>query len=115
MLTHGNLAANADTLGQVFPFQTDERLLSILPLCHMFEQTCGFLAPLLFGCSIVYPVSRQPAVLIRTFREFQVTMLLIVPAGLKLLEHPSSARSTPPESAPPSSGSIASRRTCRAS
>ena len=87
MITHANLASNADTLGQVFPFQEDERLLSILPLSHLFEQTCGFLAPLLYGCSIVYPISRQPAVLMRTFRENRVTMLLVVPAGLKLLNN----------------------------
>ena len=86
MLTHGNLVANATALEEVFPFQPDERLLSILPLSHMFEQTCGLIAPFLVGASIVYPVSRQPAVLIRTFREFRVTMLLIVPAGLKLLD-----------------------------
>ena len=87
MITHANLAANATTLGEVFPFQRDERLLSILPLSHLFEQTCGFLAPLLRGCSIVYPVSRQPASLMRTFRENRVTMLLVVPAGLKLLNN----------------------------
>jgi long-chain acyl-CoA synthetase len=86
MLTHANLVANATALRTVFPFQDDERLLSILPLSHMFEQTCGLLAPFLAGASIVYPVSRQPAVLMRTFREFRVTMLLIVPAGLKLLD-----------------------------
>jgi long-chain acyl-CoA synthetase len=86
MLTHANLMANAAALREVFPFQPDERLLSILPLSHMFEQTCGLLAPFLAGASIVYPVSRQPAVLMRTFREYRVTMLLIVPAGLKLLD-----------------------------
>jgi long-chain acyl-CoA synthetase len=86
MLTHANLMANATALRQVFPFQPDERLLSILPLSHMFEQTCGLLAPFLAGASVVYPVSRQPAVLMRTFRDYRVTMLLIVPAGLKLLD-----------------------------
>ena len=86
MLTHANLMANAGALRAVFPFRPDERLLSILPLSHMFEQTCGLLAPFLAGASVVYPVSRQPAVLMRTFREFRVTMLLIVPAGLKLLD-----------------------------
>jgi len=86
MLTHANLLANASALRTVFPFQPDERLLSILPLSHMFEQTCGLLAPFLAGASVIYPVSRQPAVLMRTFREFGVTMLLVVPAGLKLLD-----------------------------
>ncbi len=86
MLSHRNLAANAAALTRVFAFTADERLLSVLPLSHMFEQTCGFLAPLAAGCSIVYPVSRQPAVLVRTFRDFRATMLLIVPQGLKLLD-----------------------------
>jgi len=87
MITNRNLASNATMLQSVFPFRDDERLLSILPLSHLFEQTCGFIAPLFAGASIVYPVSRQPAVLIRTFREFGVTMLLVVPAGLKLLDN----------------------------
>jgi long-chain acyl-CoA synthetase len=87
MITHRNLVSNASVLREVFPFRDDERLLSILPLSHLFEQTCGFIAPLFAGASIVYPVSRQPAVLIRTFREFGVTMLLVVPAGLKLLDN----------------------------
>lgn len=86
MLTHANLVANATALRAVFPFQPNERLLSILPLSHMFEQTCGLLAPFMAGASVVYPVSRQPAVLMRTFREYRVTMLLVVPAGLKLLD-----------------------------
>jgi long-chain acyl-CoA synthetase len=86
MLSHGNLASNARALIEVFRFRRDERLLSVLPLSHMFEQTCGFLAPLAAGVSVVYPVSRQPAVLIRTFRDFRATMLLIVPQGLKLLD-----------------------------
>jgi long-chain acyl-CoA synthetase len=87
MITHRNLVSNGSVLREVFPFRDDERLLSILPLSHLFEQTCGFIAPLFAGASIVYPVSRQPAVLIRTFREFGVTMLLVVPAGLKLLDN----------------------------
>jgi long-subunit acyl-CoA synthetase (AMP-forming) len=53
----------------------------------MFEQSPGFLAPLAAGASIVYPVSRQPAVLMRTFRDFKVSILLIVPQGLKLLDN----------------------------
>ncbi len=86
MLSHRNLFANAHGLMKVFAFTKDERLLSVLPLSHLFEQTCGFLAPLAAGCSVVYPVSRQPAVLVRTFRDFRATMLLIVPQGLKLLD-----------------------------
>ncbi len=87
MLTHRNLASNAQALLKVFPLGPRERMLSVLPLSHMFEQSPGFLAPMHAGASIVYPVSRQPSVLLRTFRDFKVTILLIVPQGLKLLDN----------------------------
>jgi long-chain acyl-CoA synthetase len=85
MLTHCNVASNARALVDVFPFGANERLLSVLPLSHMFGLTCDFLAPLAAGKTVVYPVSRQPAVLVKTFREFKITMLLVVPQGLRLL------------------------------
>jgi long-chain acyl-CoA synthetase len=84
-LSHGNLMASATTMTRVLSFGDRDRLLSVLPLSHLYEQVLGFMAPLTVGASIVYPVSRQPAVLIRTFRDFKVTVLLIVPQGLKLL------------------------------
>jgi long-chain acyl-CoA synthetase len=85
MLSHGNLMFSATTMTGVLPFGTRDRLLSVLPLSHLYEQVLGFLAPLTVGASIVYPVSRQPSVLIRTFRDFKVSVLLIVPQGLRLL------------------------------
>lgn len=87
MLSHRNVASNARTLIDVFPFGPDERLLSVVPLSHMFGLTCDLLAPLAAGKTVVYPTSRQPAVLVRTFRDFKVTMLLIVPQGLRLLSN----------------------------
>ncbi len=85
MLSHGNLISNATTMMRLLAFGPQDRLLSILPLSHLYEQVLGFMAPLSIGASVVYPVSRQPAVLIRTFRDFKVSVLLIVPQGLRLL------------------------------
>ncbi len=85
MLSHRNLLASATTMTSVLSFGASDRLLSVLPLSHLYEQVLGFLAPLTVGASIVYPVSRQPAVLIRTFRDFRVSVLLIVPQGLRLI------------------------------
>jgi long-chain acyl-CoA synthetase len=87
MLSHRNVASNARALIDVFPFGPDERLLSVVPLSHMFGLTCDLLAPLAAGKTVVYPVSRQPAVLVRTFRDFRITMFLIVPQGLRLLSN----------------------------
>ena len=86
MLSHGNLMASATAMTEVLSFGARDRLLSVLPLSHLYEQVLGFMAPLTVGASIVYPVSRQPSVLIRTFRDFRVSVLLIVPQGLKLLD-----------------------------
>src|SRR5829696_6131595 len=86
MLTHGNLLACATGMSQVMHVEDHDRFLSVLPLSHLYEQVLGFIGPLVVGASVVYPVSRQPAVLLRTFRDFRVSMLLIVPQGLRLLD-----------------------------
>lgn len=86
MLSHGNLMATATAMTSVLAFGEGDRLLSVLPLSHLYEQVLGLLAPLVTGASVVYPVSRQPAVLLRTFHDFGVSVLLIVPQGLRLLD-----------------------------
>jgi long-chain acyl-CoA synthetase len=85
MLSHGNLMSCATEMSKLLSIGPKDRLLSVLPLSHLYEQVLGFIGPMLVGASIVYPVSRQPAVLTRTFRDFKVTILLIVPQGLQLL------------------------------
>ena len=87
MLTHRNITTNATTLASVVPLGPETRLLSILPLSHMYGLNPGFLAPLTAGASVVYPTSLQPPVLARTFRERRVTMLLAVPQVVKLLNN----------------------------
>ena len=85
MLTHRNIATNASSLRSVVPIGPETRLLSILPLSHMYGLNPGLLAPIIAGSSVVYPTSLQPPVLARTFREQRVTMLLAVPQIVKLL------------------------------
>ena len=85
MLSHRNIATNAASLRSVVPIGPETRLLSILPLSHMYGLNPGLLAPLIAGSSVVYPTSLQPPVLARTFRDQRVTMLLAVPQVVKLL------------------------------
>ena len=85
MLTHRNVLSNAMSAAQVFPIGPKMRLLSFLPLSHMFEQLGGFFCVLLTGASVIYPTSRQPAVIRRTFKERKVSMVLITPAVVKSL------------------------------
>src|SRR5919201_3899494 len=84
VLTHGNILANVDGVTRVFPANPDYRLLSLLPLSHMFEQTVGLLVPLSYGASVFYPLSRQPAVIFRDLARQKITTLVAVPQMLHL-------------------------------
>jgi len=85
MLTHRNILSNAMAATRIFPIGPKQRLLSFIPLSHMFEQLAGFWTLLLAGASVVYPTSRQPAVVRRTFKERRVSMILITPAVVRSL------------------------------
>jgi long-chain acyl-CoA synthetase len=85
MLTHRNLLSSAIAATQIFPIGPSQRLLSFIPLSHIFEQGPGFLCVLVAGASVVYPTSRQPAVVRRTFKERKVSMILITPAAVRSL------------------------------
>ena len=85
MLTHRNLTANIEGVSQYISCSPSSRLLSILPLSHMYEQMGGLLLALYFGASVTYPTSRQPTVLSRTMRERRITAMLLVPQALELL------------------------------
>ena len=85
MLTHRNLLSNALAATEIFPIGPKQRLLSFIPLSHIFEQGPGFFCVLVAGASVVYPTSRQPAVVRRTFKERRVSMILITPAAVRSL------------------------------
>ncbi len=54
LLTHRNFASLTSKLGGLFELRVGEGLLSVLPLHHTFEFTCGLLTPLLLGAEITY-------------------------------------------------------------
>ena len=84
MLSHGNIASNVQAGLAVIPFTQSTRLLSLLPLSHMFEQIGGCFAPISVGAAVCYPTSRQPASLARTMAEWKPTLIIGVPQLLSL-------------------------------
>jgi long-chain acyl-CoA synthetase len=80
MLTHGNFTAEIMMLGRVFALDRSDVVLSLLPLHHTFEFTCGMLLPLASGARIVYPLGLDAASLSRTLAEVRPTALIGVPA-----------------------------------
>ena len=64
----------------------DVRLLSILPMNHLFEMTVGFFAMLISGYTIYYTKSLKPKDILELMAEKKIRFLVTVPAFLKLLK-----------------------------
>src|SRR4029077_5852547 len=80
MLTHGNFTAQVSSLGRVFALGADDVVLSLLPLHHTFEFTCGLMLPIASGATIVYPLEIDAKTLSRTLADVRPTALIGVPA-----------------------------------
>jgi long-chain acyl-CoA synthetase len=80
MLTHNNLVFSARMSGKIHPMDTSDRMLSVLPLSHTYENTIGLILPLMYGVSVNYlrkpPV---PSVLLPALKEVKPTLMLTVP------------------------------------
>jgi long-chain acyl-CoA synthetase len=84
MLTHGNIRSNVEAVNQVFPAGPQFRPLSILPLSHLLEQTCGLLLALRGGTAIAYATALQPAAIQRDMAQYRVTTMVLVPRILSM-------------------------------
>ncbi|MGC6509000.1 MAG: AMP-binding protein [Myxococcota bacterium] len=86
MLTHGNFTAMLGSLGKIFPLTSEDRILSVLPLHHTFEFSCGLLLPLSLGAQIIYLDEITGERLSHGLKAGQVTGMIGVPALWQLLE-----------------------------
>jgi long-chain acyl-CoA synthetase len=81
-----NVVANLRALRLSLRFDPSWKLLSLLPLSHMLEQTVGCLAPLRFGCEVVYHKRKSFADVAAIIREQGITTIVAVPAVLELFK-----------------------------
>ncbi len=70
-LSHGNLVSNAEAAMQVVRIHPEMTFLSLLPLSHAYEFTCGFLTPLASGGRIVYAGARPSPTILRKICEHE--------------------------------------------
>lgn len=84
MLTHRNLAANAESVIQAIDPRPSDRLLGILPFFHSFGLTVTFWLPLQVGASLLYhPDPRQAKEIGELCRRFACTIFLSTPTLLR--------------------------------
>ncbi|MBI1945040.1 MAG: AMP-binding protein [Deltaproteobacteria bacterium] len=86
MLTHGNFCALLASLQSIFPTGASDRMLSVLPLHHTFEFSCGLLMPLASGARIFTPEALTGEKVLFSLKAGKITALVGVPALWQLLE-----------------------------
>jgi len=84
-LTHENFTTLLSDLKSVFDIDDSDEFVSVLPLHHAFEFTCGFLLPLSEGATVTYLEELSGEELVRATSENRATALIGVPALWELL------------------------------
>ncbi len=77
MLTQANLAANLVDMVSMILINENDRFLSVLPIHHTYECTCGMLCPLYAGASAHY--ARSLKTIVDDVQKVKATIMLGVP------------------------------------
>ena len=91
-VSHGNILTNARDVLSTISVSSRERLVSVLPLSHMFEFTGGFVVPVLIGAQITYAKSLKPEDLLQAMRDTKATILIGVPLLFEVIARTLQAR-----------------------
>jgi acyl-[acyl-carrier-protein]-phospholipid O-acyltransferase/long-chain-fatty-acid--[acyl-carrier-protein] ligase len=77
MLSHGNIAANIESMIQAVSLRQSDRALGVLPFFHSFGYTVTLWAPLQVGASVIYHADpRQPKEIGELCRNHQCSIYL---------------------------------------
>ncbi len=82
MLSQKNICINLMAMCKMLYIGRDDVFLSVLPLHHTYECTCGFLCPVYRGCTIA--VCEGLRHITKNMQESKVTIMLVVPLMLEL-------------------------------
>ena len=85
LLTHRNFSALAAKLAGLFDLRVGEGVLSVLPLHHTFEFSCGLLVPLMLGAEITYLDELTAERLSEALNTGRIHAMIGVPALWQLL------------------------------
>ncbi|NLL67506.1 MAG: AMP-binding protein [Clostridiaceae bacterium] len=77
MLSHRNICENLMNMCSMLYIDEKDIFLSILPIHHTYECTCGFLCQLYRGCTIAYCEGLRH--IVKNLKESKATMMLGVP------------------------------------
>ncbi|MFH1700677.1 MAG: AMP-binding protein [Candidatus Zixiibacteriota bacterium] len=79
ILTHYNMLSDIEGILKRLDFTPEDKFLSVLPLHHTFEATCGLLTPLLNGCSVYYVKEINSREILGGIKKHKTTIFIGVP------------------------------------
>lgn len=82
MLSHRNLCINLQSMCTMIDIKPDDVFLSVLPLHHTYECTCGFLCPIYRGSTVA--VCEGLRHIVKNLQESHATVILVVPLMLEM-------------------------------
>ena len=77
MLSQSNLAKNIVAMTSMLHIYPEDKFLSVLPMHHTYECTCGMITPIYSGASVHF--ARNLKTIVDDLQNVKATMLLAVP------------------------------------
>lgn len=79
MLSHRNMASNAEAMGILFELVPEDRVVAVLPMFHVFCMTVCMNGPIQTGAAIIIVPRFHPVEVVNTIREQEATCFAGVP------------------------------------
>ena len=77
MHSHRTICTNLMSMPTMVKLRTDDVFLSVLPIHHTYECTCGFLCPIHNGCTVAFSEGLRH--IVKNLKETHATIMLGVP------------------------------------
>lgn len=91
MLTHRNLYSNARDVADYLGINVNDRIITVLPMFHVFCLTVSLNAPLMNGGTLVILPKFSPQEVFRVAKKYEITLFAGVPTMFNyLLQYPDS-------------------------
>jgi long-chain acyl-CoA synthetase len=93
MITYGNIVSNLNAVIpvmnkyiKIFNLMVNPKILSLVPLSHMYGQLIGVFTPLMIGSSIMFSDNLSPQNILKVIKEEKIWVLGLLPKLMEILK-----------------------------
>jgi len=93
MITYGNIEANLKAIipvmekyGRIFQVMINPKILSLVPLSHMYGQLIGIFTPLMISSSVMFTGNLSPQHILKVVKEEKIWILGLLPKLMEMLK-----------------------------